>query len=217
MGLKAKPKFSIIESSYENYDGIYEDFKRDYLSVDITVNEMLDKYNLTPNQYRRLKNRVAEDTGVNRKLSRNTTGSLWVYCDKYIDTHKSENKFKVSKVINNKTFFYGIYDSLEEARYIRDTLEANDWSDECYKELRHDLFGDESYQEKLDRVYEDFKKDFLIGESMRYLTIKYDLTQDMYKVLSKSIRSEMGLIRKPQLNYKVAKRHERNLYRQKKM
>lgn len=217
MSSKDKPSFNIIESSYEDYDDIYEDFKNDYMSCAITVKKMQEKYDITPNQYRRLKNRVMEETGVNRKLSRNTTGSMWVHCDKYIEGHKSSNRYKVSKVINGKKFFFGVYDSLEEAKFIRDRLEEENWSIDAYERLRYELFGEEPNHNKIEKIYDDFKVDFMRGESMKYLRKKYSLGSDAYRTLSKMIRCEEGLIRKPQLNYKVARKNERDLYRQMQM
>lgn len=207
----SRPTFNIIESSYENYDDIYDDFKNDYMSVGITVKEMLEKYGLTSNQYRRLKNRVMEETGINRKFSRKTTGSMWTHCERYIESHKSSKKFKVSKVTDGKRHFFGIYDSLEEATYVRNELEKHNWSIEHYKKLRYEMFGEEPNCVKISKIYDDFKADFMRGESMRFLQKKYDINSDTYKNLSKMIRSEEGLLRKPQLHYKVAQRNERNL------
>lgn len=209
-----RPNFKIVETSYDDYSDIYDDFKRDYLSEDITVKEMIEKYGISKNKYMRIKKVVAEETGVNRKISRNTTGSLWSHYDKYIERHKALEKYKVSKVIGGTLFFYGIYDSLEDALFIRDRLEECDWSMDCYRKLRYELFNEESLQDKIRRVYIDFKDDYMEGESIKYLMKKYDLTISMYKILSKMIRSEEGLLRKPQLHYKVARQHERDLHRQ---
>lgn len=210
--VKSKPKFRVVEGlpHIENSE-IYEDFKADYLSVNITKKEMLEKYDISNNQYDQLRKKVAEETGVNRKASKTQLTKVWTHHTRFIDYMKAIDKFRVSKFINGSHNHYGVYDDLDTAIYVRDRLEANNWSYQTYKDLRFELFGEEDNKTKIERIYNDFKKDWLNGESMKFLTRKYKIGNNTYKVLSKMIRSETGIERKPQLHYKVMRKHERSL------
>ena len=215
--VKSRPKFSIVEGgsfSKEKQEKIYEDFMEDYLSSDIKKSEMLEKYELSENQYIHLKNRVAEETGVNRKASKTTGICAWQHKSRYIDYMTKANKFRVSKVIIGKKHHFGMYDDFKTAEYVRDTLEENNWSQETYEKLRYEIFGEEDNPLDLKDIYDDFKRDFLNGESIRWLVKKYGISNNTYNTLSKMVRSETGLLRKPQLHIKVMRRHERDLFKQ---
>lgn len=43
---------------------------------------------------------------------------------------KSGNNYYIRRIICNKTKFYGKYDSLEKARYVKSRLSSNDWNEE---------------------------------------------------------------------------------------
>ena len=211
---KARPNFKIVEGgSLVERNEIYEDFKLDYMSPNITVAQMLKKYDLSKNQYYHLKNRVAEETGINHKISKQKFVRKFTHYTRNIDYQKSTGKYRVSKVTMGKKKHFGVYDDLDTAVYVRDKLEANHWTDQAYKELRFELFGEEDQYEKIDRIYDDFKKDFVKGESTKFLTRKYHIGQTLYKTLSQMVRSETGLTRKPQLPLDEMRRNERNLYR----
>ena len=138
----SKPTFRIIEGEINPHDDIYEDFKADYLSIDITVDEMLEKYNISKNTYKHLRLRVAEETGVNRKMTANKFTRMWTHQSRFIDHLKLRDKYRVAKVINGKYYHFGVYDDMDTAIYVRDKLEENNWSNETYKQLRWELFND---------------------------------------------------------------------------
>ena len=213
--VKTRPKFRIIEGgSQSEHEDIYEDFKADYLSVNITKKEMLKKYDISDNTYTHLKNRVAEETGVNRKMSKVKYIRSWTHHSRFIDYMKKNDKYRVSKVIMGKKTHFGLYDDMETAMMVRDRLEKDNWSQKTYRQIRHELF-DEPLEDpiKIEEIYDDFKKDFMNGESVKFLTKKYHIGNWTYIGLSKKVRSEEGIIRKPQLHYKVMRKHERDLYR----
>ena len=213
--MKSKPNFVIVEGgSLTERSEIYEDFKLDYISPNITVKEMMEKYNLSKNQYEHLRNKVAEETGINRKISKQKFFIKFTHYSRFIDYQKSTGKYRVTKVIMGKKTHFGVYDDLDTAVYVRDTLEANNWSNETYKDLRFELFGEEEERTKIERIYEDFKKDFVRGESLKFLLKKYNIGNSTYKSLSSMVRAETGLSRKPQLHYKVMRKNERDLFRQ---
>lgn len=195
--VKPRPKFHIIEGA-DDFSNIYEEFKEDYLNPNYTVKTIKEKYDLTDNQYRQLKNDVAEETGVNRKPSNTNFERLWVHETRFIDVLKSTHKFRVSKVIHGNYHHFGVYDNLKTAIYVRDTLEENNWSKEVYKQLRYELFGEEIKDKTvIEEIYDDFKVDFMDGKSIKSLMKKYEISLHHYKTLSRMIRKEEGIKRKP--------------------
>lgn len=216
--VKSRPKFRIIEGGSESkYEKIYQDFKADYLSPNITVNEMLEKYDISISNYNQLRNRVAEETGVNRKISKVKYIRAWTHHSRFIDYMKKSDKYRVSKVIQGKKTHFGLYDDMKTAVYVRDKLEENNWSQQTYKAIREEIFGEVDETLKIDEIYDDYKKDFMNGESNKYLQLKYGINKWMCNQLSKRIRSEEGILRKPFLPYREMKKHEQDLYRQQKM
>lgn len=218
--VKSKPKFHITEGgslSENRIKQIYEDFKADYLSEHITVAQMLEKYSISYNQYNTIRKMVAEETGVNRKFSKTKYTRSWTHHSRYIDYVKNIDKFRVSKVIQGTKTHFGTYDNEETAVYVRDKLEENNWSQKVYKQIREELFGVVDSRDKIDRIYDDFKVDYMNGESRKFLLCKYHIGHNIYNTLSKRIRSEEGLLRKPQLHHKEMWKHERNLHRQQQM
>lgn len=210
--VKERPTFSIVEGgSLIERSEIYEDFKLDYISPNITVKEMMAKYGLNKNQYDHLRKRVAEETGINQKVSKAKFLRKFTHYSRYIDYQKSSNKYRVTKVIMGKKTHFGVYDDLETAVYVRDKLEANNWSNKTYKELRFELFGETDEKPKIEKIYPEFKKDWINGESVKFLLKKYHIGVDTYRVMSKLVSSETGIPRKPQLRYKVMREHERRL------
>ena len=213
--VKSRPKFRIIEGGSESkYKEIYEDFKADYLSPNITVGKMLEKYDISTSTYNQLRKRVAEETGVNRKMSKVKYVRAWTHHSRFIDYMKTSDKYRVSKVIQGTKTHFGLYDDMETAVYVRDKLEENNWSPQTYKKIREELFGEVDESLKIEEIYDDYKKDFMNGESNKFLRRKYGISKWMCNQLSKRIRSEEGILRKPYLHYKEAWKHERDLHRQ---
>lgn len=210
--VKSRPKFRIIEGGSElKYNEIYEDFKADYLSPNITVKEMLKKYDISSSTYNQLRKRVAEETGVNQKMSKVKYIRSWTHHSRFIDYMKTSDKFRVSKVILGKKTHFGLYDDIETAVYVRDKLEKNNWSQQTYKEIRKEIFGEVDKIENVDEFYDDYKKDFMNGESNKYLRAKYGVSKWVCNQLSRRIRSEEGILRKPYLEYREMKKHEQDL------
>ena len=172
--------FRIIDGETNPHKDIYEDFKKDYLDENITKGEMLKKYGLNSNAYRHLKDRVMEETGVNRKVSRVRYTNAWANYSRYIDYMKKSDKYRVSKMIMGKKHHFGLYKDLETAEYVRDRLEANDWSQDEYKQIRFELFGEEEEPVNVERIYDDFKEDFVRGESIKYIKGKYRIGNNTY-------------------------------------
>ena len=81
--------FRIIEESYDNMNNIYEEFKKDFINPEVKVSVIKEKYDLSPSQYRDLKNRVLTDTGLTMKPSKCGYGNIVENKDKYIAYTKS--------------------------------------------------------------------------------------------------------------------------------
>lgn len=209
---KVRPNFRIVEGgSLIERSEIYEDFKADYISPNITVDEIKKKYGLTKNQYEHLRRRVAEETGINRKISKTKFFKKFTHYSRFIDYQASSGKYRVCKMIMGKKTHFRVYDDLDTAVYVRDTLEKNKWDSEVYRQLRYELFGEEEKRTKIERIYDDFKKDWMNGESVKFLLKKYHIGISTYKVMSKMVRIDTGIDRKPQLHYKVMRKHEKSL------
>ncbi len=214
MKTEDRPNFVVVEGdSTTEFSDIYEDFKKDYLDENTTVKEIRNKYDLSNPRYNRIRKLVAEETGVNRKVSKNVVGTRWIHDRKFIDLQRNTGKYRVSKVRNGSYMHCGVYDDLDTAIYVRNKMIEHNWDAEYYKELKYELFGkkDKDTQEEVKKVYDDYKKDFLNGESTKYMKKKYGLTNHMSKLLSRMVRSETGLQRKPQLPIRVRKQHERDI------
>lgn len=204
----SRPNFRIVEND-RDYSEIYDDFKKDYLSREVTVAHMLEKYDISANKYRQIKKEVAEETGVNIKPTMHSVATKWKYETRYIDKLKNTGKYRVSKFINGFHKHFGVYDDLKTAIYVRDKLEENDWSEEFYETLKWEIHGSEKVVKKdLEEVYDKFKTDFMKGHTIKYLRTKYDLTEYGYITLSRLVRSEMGLVRKPQMSAKEVRLYE---------
>ena len=63
--IKARPNFNIVEKVSPVVD--YESFKKDFLNPNIKVNDLKEKYNLAPSDYKEYRDRVLSETNLVRK------------------------------------------------------------------------------------------------------------------------------------------------------
>ena len=210
MSTSSKPKFRVVENPYD-FSDIYDDFKEDYLKRDVTVSDMLEKYDISYSKYKQLRKQVAEETGVNIKPSMNSIATRWETESKYIDQLKTTKKYRVSKYIDGVFRHFGVYSNLDVAIYVRDRLIESNWSQKEYIAIRKELFGEDYPKSNVEVVYSEFKKDFLKGHTMEYLKAKYHLKPSHYKQLSKRVRTEERLVRKPQMSNKEIKKYEQDI------
>ena len=117
--------FSIVEQKTRDIDTIYDDFKTDYLNPLITVNEICSKYNLSNSNYKHLRKRVREETGIEIKPNYYHKSGFFDNPNKYIQ--KQGNRYVIIKTINRKKTYFGGFKRIEDARRKRDELIENNW------------------------------------------------------------------------------------------
>jgi hypothetical protein len=66
--------------------------------------------------------------------------------DRYI--YKRHGKYQISRTINKKTYSYGVYNSIIEARRVRDELVSNNW-DESYCNVKRKGIRDNKVNDML--------------------------------------------------------------------
>lgn len=119
----SKPNFRIIEGESDEID--YESFKKDYMNQFIHKSEILKKYDLNHNRYLKYGRRVFEETGFKRK-------SGVPYPKSMTNIRRGgHGTYSIYKTINGKKLFCGTYDSVDEARKVRNFLISHNWSNEA--------------------------------------------------------------------------------------
>ena len=184
MVCKAKKKlnFRIVEGYEPDVD--YEEFKKDFLNPYILVDELREKYNITPRKYNEYRARVLKETGLWRKP--NVTQQRFLKglplsqdcrCAEYIQNVNGD--FIVVKTICYDTHYYGRYTNFETALKVRDILIENNWDKELGEELKK-LYGKKRLRpslEKAKELYDEYE--------YRYFHEKDSLLDD--------IKKEMGI------------------------
>ena len=119
------------------FDDIYNEFKQDFLNKNFTRTDMLKKYNLSPNKYNQLRIKVCKECNLSHKPF--TRGeSRIITDDTYI--YPAGRKFRVSKTINHKTVNFGLYDTFEIAKVIRDKLISCNWDKSKLNEIQEEVY-----------------------------------------------------------------------------
>lgn len=129
--IKARPNFNIVEKVSPVVD--YESFKKDFLNPNIKVNDLKEKYNLAPSDYKEYRDRVLSETNLVRKpafYGRDIT----IEDETYIT--RRYNGYDVFKHINGKYKFFGKYKDLGTARLVRDKLIECNWDEKVAEELK---------------------------------------------------------------------------------
>lgn len=180
--------FRIIEGEYDGFD--FEELCADWLNPNMTLTELCEKYDMSKGKYFRLKARIVEATGVKSKPYCTNT-SKHDNDREYISLVKWSSKYRVSKWVDGRCEYFGEYKTLNEARYVRDSLILHDWDKEYYsKYLKRNADSE--------REFDEFSYDWLNGMSGKDLMEKYGLTNYKYRKLSAVLREKHSLNRKPQ-------------------
>lgn len=192
-----KPRFRWVEGDKWATDIDFEELKMDYLNPQITVDEILKKHNISRNEYRRLRNRLVEETGVPVKPSTHGGKPKIHNSREYITYDSLAQKFRVSKYIKGMLRHYGRYKTLEEAQRVRDVMIEHDWDWEYYWEYIKPSYFTNFPLASREEVMDDFEKDYLDGMTGKELMKKYGLSPHYLHTLSISIKHKHGLMRKP--------------------
>lgn len=129
-------KFNLIENPRTFYEDFYEDFKNDFLNSQYNISDLRKKYNLSFHQYNKLRKLVCEETGLKSKPTKNFRQKKVIEDNTYI--RQIYGKWGILKVINKKVIYYGYYDDINVARYIRDRLIECNWDKSYLHEIQND-------------------------------------------------------------------------------
>lgn len=190
-----RPNFRIVEGSEDSID--FEELKKDYLNPNICVDDILAKHGITRKKYLRLRRKLVEDTGVPVKPFKVHGKPQIRGIMEHITQDPLSQKYRVAKYFNGILRHYGRYKTLEEAVYVRDLMEENNWDVDFYENSIKPHYFKNRQDEEKDEVYMEFKSDYLNGVPMNVLLKKYGLSKYRYHQLSTSLKHEYGLSRKP--------------------
>ncbi|MBR0369215.1 MAG: hypothetical protein IJH63_00660 [Methanobrevibacter sp.] len=175
-------------------NNIYEEFKKDFINPEVKVSVIKEKYDLSPSQYRDLKNRVLTDTGLTMKPSKCGYGNIVENKDKYIAYTKSAYViYKTFEDGHRKS--YGSYDSIETARFVRDKLVENNWDDELAVNLKNKYANSRCIPsfERAMNVYDDFEELYLNNCTRKEITSNLGISFYQYNYLAGIVREKHNL------------------------
>lgn len=102
---------------------------QDYITEEIKVKDILNKHNLTMNEFIRIRD---NGTDYRRTGSRKTRGT-----PKNYHYSSSSDVYRVTKTINKQHIFFGDYVSEEDAQKVVEYLRKHNWNDEGLKDFEH--------------------------------------------------------------------------------
>ena len=192
--MTAKPKFHIVE----NYDDApdYEVFKEDYLDPLTSMKGLIEKYGMSKGTYNRLARQVREETGLHRKpigYSRNTLSPQYAF-NENLYIHKRKSGYAVIHTIDYCTRSYGVYQDIETARMVRNTLVECNWDDKVALELKSKYCRPvrRPAYEKAVRLYPRFKELYASGKYKMYEILEMmNITQKVYSYMVQMFREEV--------------------------
>lgn len=111
---------SAKDSIYFPHDVDLDEFIKDYEDKSISATKMQKKYRISPRQYRLVVRYLIDKIYPKRRKAKSV--------EKYI-YRSGYGKFIVRKTVNGKFGYYGTYDTLKEARNVRDMLEKHNWNE----------------------------------------------------------------------------------------
>ena len=119
----SRPNFRIVEGGSYN-DVPYEEFKKDYMDMTVSLSEILKKYGINHQKYLRYGKMVYQETGFHRR-----SGERPLDPNGNANIRKTGNKYRIDKTINGRRIYCGTYDSLEYARKVRNFLVKHNYKD----------------------------------------------------------------------------------------
>lgn len=120
-------KFNVIDGAYADFDSIHDDFVEDYVfSVELSNNEIRNKYNLTHGEFRELCNIVKKEHGLSR---RNTL------CKNAKYYYKCGCRFIIQKRINQIDTYFGSVPTEDIARKLVELCKNLEWNVDVCREI----------------------------------------------------------------------------------
>ena len=189
MTAKSKPTFKIIEPAPVVLD--YEAFREDFLDPYMSVPSIMDKYNITPSVWKEYRQKVLDETGLNRKpTSICVPSSNNIY--EYIQ--KQRNTYIIVKTTKGVTTYYGRYKDYATAKIVRDKLVESGWDNTLKKVLINKYAMTrrrDSIITQAEEVYDKFK-DYYLNSTLTIDEILSELgvSTRCYAYLLSMIRDE---------------------------
>ena len=189
--MKKRPNFRIIENADDKID--WDELKKDYLDPYMCIDDICKKHDISRKKYYTFSKRLIKETGIPYKPNAKNNRLLEYNQNKHIYFVELSGKYRLTRFRNKKTHYYGDYDTLEQAREVRNLMIEHNWSDSYYENVIKP-----KYHPKFDSTSPmGFEEDFLDGMSVKDLRKKYSLTHYQYNMIAKSIKQKFGLVRKP--------------------
>lgn len=181
--------FRIVDGE-NDYEEKYAKFEELYCDSEMNIKDICSSLHLTNRMYRKMRQEVVNKTGYKRPVFKKVSFAE----DKYI--HRTEaDHFEIRKRIDGKQISFGTFETMSIARNVRDFLEMNNWDSELIPFVK-EQYPIPSFPDNF-KKYNEFKKEFLDGTCVRDLRTMFDLSQHNYYLLSRKVRDECGLKRKP--------------------
>ena len=161
-------KFTLIEGETD-FSDIYNEFKQDFLNPNLLRSEIMKKFNLSENEYRKIRKQVVKETGVAAKPNKYHPV---IPCEtSYI--HKSKSKWMIVKYVDGKKKFFGTYDDLRVAMLIRDELIKYNWDKSELEKIRNRIFTDlrDEYFKTLQNIWNilnRFHEEFHLSDKISF-------------------------------------------------
>lgn len=95
-----------------------DEFIKDYEDKSISATKMQKKYRISPRQYRLVVRHLMDKIYPKRRKAKSVEKHIY---------RSTYGKFTVRKTVGGKFGYYGTYDTLKEARNVRDRLEKYNW------------------------------------------------------------------------------------------
>ena len=197
--IKSKPNFHIVES--HTYGTDYEEFKKDFLNIDMSAKEVRTKHHLSNKVYNEYKDRVCEEVGITRKPSRphpTLISNAVLHEMSNIVKAKSEG-YHIIKKTHGDYHYLGRYPTLEVAKKVRDIFYENDWNPSLKNEMM------EKYGVKVDlrkpalekalKLYPEFEHQYLYSDKkVEEIRKEMGITSGIYRHLLGMIRDNHNIV-----------------------
>ena len=114
--------FNIIDGVdvHKTYD--FEELKKDYLDMNNSVNDIMEKYGFSSGQWVNARKRL-EDAGVPLR----GTHTKQMRTAKHYIYDRRRNRYKVCRNIGGKHYYFGVYKTEEEAKARVQELRDKGW------------------------------------------------------------------------------------------